>query len=112
MRKLLGGYLDELGYTNVELVSSGLEVVWAFKRRAYKVAFLDIEMPSMDGLEALREVLAIAPDTHVVIVSSHGTLDNVTTAIQMGAKGFLVKPYSKHKLMDVMRAYHDSGAVR
>ncbi|MDB5100274.1 MAG: chemotaxis protein CheY [Cyanobacteria bacterium RYN_339] len=103
MRRLLASYLADLGFREIDMAESGAEVVAAFRQRSYDLAFLDIEMPGLRGLEALPEVLALAPNASVVMISTQGTLDNVKAAVELGAKGFLVKPYAKQKLEDAIR---------
>jgi len=103
MRRLLASYLADLGFREIDMAATGEEVVSAFRLRPYDLAFLDIEMPGLRGLEALPEVMALAPDVRVVMISTQGTLDNVKAAVELGAKGFLVKPYSKQKLEESIR---------
>lgn len=106
MRRLLASYLVDLGYAQIDMAASGDEVLAAFRSKTYDLAFLDIEMPVLGGLEALPEVVALAPDTKVVMISTQGTLDNVRAAVEMGARGFLVKPYSKQKLEEAVQRLH------
>jgi two-component system chemotaxis response regulator CheY len=103
MRRLLASYLADMGFQEIDMASTGEEVIEAFRRRAYDLAFLDIEMPGLRGLEALPEVMALAPDVGVVMISSQGTVDNVKAAVGLGARGFLVKPYAKQKLEEAIR---------
>lgn len=98
MQRLLASYLRDLGLVNIDFVDSGDGVVDAIRLKHYDLAFIDIEMPTLGGLEALPEVLAASPDTRVVMVSAQGTLANVKNAIEKGAHGFLVKPFTKEKL--------------
>lgn len=103
-RRLLASYLVDLGYRNIDMVGTGEEVLAAYRLKAYDLAFIDIEMPNLDGLQVLPQILELAPATHVVMVTTQGTVDNVMTAVESGARGFLVKPYTKQKLAEsVMR---------
>lgn len=103
MRRLLASYLADFGFLEIDMASTGEEVIEAFRRRAYDLVFLDIEMPGLRGLEALPEVKALAPEVGVVMISAQGTVDNVKAAVEMGAGGFLVKPYAKQKLEEAIR---------
>jgi two-component system chemotaxis response regulator CheY len=103
MRRLLASYLADLGFREIDMAATGEEVVEAFRCRPYDLAFLDIEMPGLRGLEALPEVMALAPGVGVVMISTQGTVDNVKAAVELGARGFLVKPYSKQKLEEAIR---------
>jgi len=53
---------------------------------------LDINMPEMDGLQALEEIRKISPLTRVIMVSAEATIDRVNEAIKKGAVGFVAKP--------------------
>ncbi len=63
---------------------------------------LDIQMPVMDGLECLEEMLRIDPAARIIMVTSDGHLDTVKKAMTMGAKHFIVKPYERLKVMEAM----------
>ncbi len=102
MCRLLASYLGDLGLHDVTLVANGEAAVDAAGVVRYGLVFLDIEMPGIDGLTALQAIRAIDPEANVVIISSQGTLANVKTAIQLGAKGFLVKPYTKQKVDELV----------
>lgn len=56
------------------------------------LVLLDINMPEMDGLQALEEIRKISPATRVIMVSAEATMGRVSEAIQKGAVGFVVKP--------------------
>ncbi|URA09520.1 response regulator [Thermospira aquatica] len=61
---------------------------------------LDITMPEMDGIEALKEIKAIDPNATVVMVTAIGTAEAVKEAIKLGAKGYLVKPIDREKVIE------------
>ncbi len=65
---------------------------------------LDIIMPKMDGIEALKQIKAIDPAAVVVMVSSAGTKDKVTETLLNGAKNFIVKPFEEEKVLEVIGA--------
>jgi DNA-binding response OmpR family regulator len=58
-------------------------------------------MPVKDGLETLREIIAIAPTAFVAMVTAHSSIDHVKASVELGAKGFVVKPYSLGKIEDI-----------
>jgi two-component system chemotaxis response regulator CheY len=70
---------------------------------------LDILMPGMDGLSALRKIREEHPDTRVIIVTGQSTSDVVTEALKLGANGFVVKPFNADKLL---RAIHSALAAQ
>ena len=61
---------------------------------------LDITMPEMDGLEALKQIKEIDPDSVVIMVTAIGTAEAVKEAIKLGAKGYIVKPLDREKVIE------------
>jgi response regulator of citrate/malate metabolism len=67
--------------------------------------FVDIEMPGINGFETLKAILQDSPDQYIVMISAHSTLENVKKAIEYGARGFIVKPYTGAKVRDILEKY-------
>jgi len=61
---------------------------------------LDITMPEMDGLEALKKIKEIDPNATVIMVTAIGTAESVKEAIKLGAKGYIVKPLDREKVIE------------
>jgi two-component system, chemotaxis family, chemotaxis protein CheY len=85
--------------------ADGAEAVQQYRQIRPDILVMDIEMPAKSGLEALRDILAEFPQAFVIVVSAHSTFDNVRQAIDLGAKGFVVKPFNLSKLADLVRKY-------
>ena len=68
----------------------------------------DIEMPDGNGLEVLKHIKDNNIPTFTVMVSAHGTFENVKIAMDAGADGFVVKPYSEKKIEQVIKKYKNS----
>jgi two-component system chemotaxis response regulator CheY len=64
------------------------------------IVTLDITMPEMNGLEALREIKAVDQNAVVIMVTAIGTAEAVKEAIKLGAKGYIVKPLDREKVID------------
>ncbi|RXF01688.1 response regulator, partial [Pseudoalteromonas phenolica] len=67
---------------------------------------LDIELPDGDGKELIAEINKINENINVVMVSAHSTVDNVKDAIERGAKGFVVKPFSPKKIAAMLKKFY------
>ena len=69
------------------------------------LVYLDIELPHISGLEVLKKIRETMPDITVVIVSGESSTENVTTAIKIGANGFIVKPFNSGRILDTLQSY-------
>ncbi|MEW6056352.1 MAG: response regulator [Bdellovibrionota bacterium] len=83
---------ETLRYEVVALGQDGNEAVTLFKQHQPDLVTLDITMPNKDGLEALKEILAIDPSARIFVVSAIKDSPKITEALKLGAKGFLSKP--------------------
>ena len=68
--------------------------------------FLDIELPDGDGKELIAQINEMSPETNVVMVSAHSGVDNVKDAIDKGAKGFIVKPFTPKKIAAMLKKFY------
>jgi two-component system nitrogen regulation response regulator NtrX len=75
------------------------------------VVLCDIKMPKMDGVEVLEKILARAPDTTVVMISGHGTIDTAVEAIKKGAFDFISKPLDLNRLLITIRNATDKSKL-
>ena len=86
------------GYTVVE-ASNGAEAVEAYKKQRPDAVLLDITMPDMDGLTALKALREIDPEARIAMVTAMGQQQIVMEAIKAGAKDFVVKPFDAARIM-------------
>ncbi len=87
----------------VDEASDGLECVAKVKRTCYDAIILDIKMPKMDGMEALERILAIRPETPVIMISGHATIDTAVEAVKCGAFDFISKPPDLNRVLITIR---------
>ncbi len=100
----LRGVLEDEGY-RVSAVGSAGEALTRLQDEVPDLVFLDIWMPGMDGLEALAAMKRLRPETAVVMISGHGTIETAVKATKLGAYDFIEKPLSLEKtLLAVTRA--------
>src|ERR1051325_1505451 len=90
LRWVLEKGLKQAAY-EVTAVADGESAVRAFEAGPYDLAFLDVKMPGMDGLTALKRLREIRPDAQVVVMTAHGTMDTAIQAMQKGAYDYLTK---------------------
>lgn len=90
--------LEASGHTVVE-ASSGHEAVDAYERDRPDAVFLDITMPGMDGLEALRRIRGGHPEARIVMLSAMAQQSTVMEAVRAGARDFVVKPAEPSRIL-------------
>jgi DNA-binding NtrC family response regulator len=89
--------LEEKSYI-VSTASDGPEALELLRRQPVDVAVVDLRLPSMDGLEVMHEALQLNPDTAVLIITAHATLDAAVQAVRHGAFDLIAKPFSASQL--------------
>jgi two-component system, NtrC family, nitrogen regulation response regulator NtrX len=96
---------DILEYEKHEVVlaENGPEGLEKFSAGKYDVVLLDIKMPEMDGMEVLDNMMQIAPDIPVIMISGHGNIDTAVEAIKKGAYDFIEKPLDLNRLLVTIR---------
>ncbi|MCF8568056.1 response regulator [Alicyclobacillus tolerans] len=99
MRMMLKDILTKAGHTVVGEGGNGNEAVEKFKELHPDLVTLDITMPDKDGVEALKEIMAVDPNAKVIMCSAMGQQAMVVDAIQSGAKDFVVKPFQADRVL-------------
>jgi len=92
IRKNLAMVLEAQGYTVYE-AKDGDEALDACKQNHPDIAFVDLHMPKIPGLEVLERIRALSPRTAVVIITAYGSATNAVEAMKLGAVEFLEKPF-------------------
>jgi len=91
--------LSSRGYEAIASTSS-VEALSLLRSQPFQLVITDLSMPGMDGLELLKRVVDDYPDTPVIIVTAHATVDRVIEPFRMGAADYLTKPISFDDLWD------------
>src|SRR5213596_1395173 len=108
----LRGVLEDEGY-RVTALGSGADALRLVTDEPPDLTFLDIWMERMDGLETLAEIKRLRPETIVVMISGHGTIETAVKATKLGAYDFIEKPLSLEKtLLIVTRALEHARLAR
>jgi DNA-binding NtrC family response regulator len=90
--ELVREYLTEVGY-QVEVVDNGVNALEMIKDTPYEIVFTDIKMPDIDGLELLSAIKAYRPETEVIIVTGHGSMESAIQAMKFGSYDYIQKPF-------------------
>ncbi|NPV81752.1 MAG: response regulator [Firmicutes bacterium] len=98
MRLRVANLLKGKDYTVIE-ASNGQEAIQKYLEEKPDVVLLDITMPVMDGLTALKEIISLDPKAKIVMCSALGQESIVIEAIKNGARDFVVKPFQPDKIL-------------
>ncbi len=94
----LRGVLEDEGY-RVSTVGTGADALRVLADESPDLVFLDIWMPGRDGLETLEEIKRVRPDSTVIMISGHATIETAVKATRLGAYDFIEKPLSLEKVL-------------
>ena len=99
MRMMLKDTLTKKGYTDLEEAADGAQAVAKYDEIHPDLVIMDITMPNMDGLEALKTIRGKDPNATIVMCSAMGQEAMVIEAIKSGAKDFIVKPFKPERIL-------------
>lgn len=86
--------------------ASGLDILDEIEKHKINLIYLDIELPKTSGIDVLREIrLSPLSDVMVIMVSGESSAENVTAAIEIGANGFIVKPFNAGRILDSIQNF-------
>ncbi|PJB44825.1 MAG: two-component system response regulator [Deltaproteobacteria bacterium CG_4_9_14_3_um_filter_44_9] len=97
-RMMLGAHLKDEGFEMVE-ASDGQEAVDKVSERFFDLVLMDIRMPNMDGMEALKQIRQINPTIPVLIMTAYGSINSAVQALKSGAEDYLTKPLDMDELI-------------
>ncbi|MDE7418003.1 MAG: response regulator [Lachnospiraceae bacterium] len=103
MRMTIKKMIEPEGYTVAGEAGNGVEAVQKYMELQPDVVMLDITMPEMNGVDALKRMKEYDPNARVIICSAMGQQAMVAQAIQNGAKDFIVKPFEKDRLIAALK---------
>ena len=102
MRMVQKEVLEANGYQIVGEASTGTEAVANYEELKPDLVVLDITMPEMNGLEAMRKIFEIDPQAKIIICSAIGQQNLIVEAINAGIKDFIVKPFKPERLLSAI----------
>jgi two-component system response regulator PilR (NtrC family) len=102
MREFLDIMLKKEGY-KVSLASNGDEVLKLVEKDIFDLALLDIRMPKLDGITALKKIKAISPETIVIIITAYASADTAIKAMKEGALDYITKPFKVEEIKLIIK---------
>jgi len=103
MRMMIKDILEKNGYEVIGEASNGIKAVDLYKADKPDVVTMDITMPDMDGIEAVKAIKAFDPAAKIIMCSAMGQQSMVMDAIRAGAKDFIVKPFQADRVLEAIK---------
>lgn len=103
IKLLLKDLIEKAGFRVVGEASDGEEAIDMYQDKKPDLMLLDITMPKMDGITALKKILALDPDAKIIMCSALGQQRLIVQAIQLGAKDFIVKPFRPERVISSIK---------
>ncbi|MCD7033770.1 response regulator [Metabacillus sp. GX 13764] len=103
MRMMIKDILTKNGYDVVAEAADGAQAVEKYKEHQPDLVTMDITMPEMDGITALKKIKQLNPNSKVIMCSAMGQQAMVIDAIQAGAKDFIVKPFQADRVLEAIQ---------
>lgn len=103
MRMMIKDILNKNGYEVAGEAENGLRALEKYKELTPDLVLMDITMPEMNGIDAVKNIRAIDPGAKIVMCSAMGQQAMVIESIQAGAKDFIVKPFQADRVLEAVR---------
>jgi len=103
MRVTLKNILTKNGYEIVGEAANGRESVELYQKTRPDLVTMDITMPEMDGISAVKAIKELDPNANIVMCSAMGQKQMVIEAVAAGAKDFIVKPFQPDKVIEAVQ---------
>lgn len=102
MRMMLKDILTKGGYEVVGEAENGLKAVDKYKELTPDLVLMDITMPELDGIGAVKQIKGLDPNAKIIMCSAMGQQAMVLESIQAGAKDFIVKPFQADRILEAV----------
>jgi two-component system, chemotaxis family, chemotaxis protein CheY len=103
MRMMIKDILTKNGYVVVGEAENGLKAVEKFKEHSPDLVIMDITMPEMDGIQAVKQIKALNSAAKIIMCSAMGQQAMVIESIQAGARDFIVKPFQADRVIEAVK---------
>ncbi len=99
MRTMLQAIVSDEGHEVIGMAEDGYQGVFEYTQNRPEIVLLDILMPKMDGIMALKTLMAYDPTARILMVSAIQSVKMIKLAITCGARGYILKPFQRPQLM-------------
>ncbi|HHY63871.1 MAG TPA: response regulator [Clostridiaceae bacterium] len=103
MRMMIKDILSKNGYTVIAEAENGLKAIEKYKEVNPDLVIMDITMPEMDGIQAVKQIKQINDAAKIIMCSAMGQQAMVIESIQAGARDFIVKPFQAERVIEAVR---------
>jgi len=103
MRMMIKDILTKNGYTVIGEAENGLKAVEKYKELNPDLVIMDITMPEMDGIQAVRQIKSLNSAAKIIMCSAMGQQAMVIESIQAGARDFIVKPFQAERVIEAVK---------
>ncbi|MFT5661395.1 MAG: two-component system chemotaxis response regulator CheY [Sulfurimonas sp.] len=98
IRKNIKKYITNLGHSIVGEAKNGAQAIELCKELSPDLITMDITMPDIDGITAVKKIREFNQDVNIIMITSHGQEEMVVSSLKAGAQGYLLKPINEEKL--------------
>lgn len=102
MRTTISSMLEQWGFEVIGQATNGKEAVKLYKELQPDLVTMDLTMPVMSGLDAVKEIIPQYPDAKIIMITALGQQRIIVDAIESGAKDFITKPFTADQLKKVI----------
>lgn len=103
MRMMIKDILSKNGFEIVGEAENGARAIEKYKELVPDLVIMDITMPEVDGIQAVKEIKKFNPDSKVIMCSAMGQQAMVIESIQAGARDFIVKPFQAERVLEAVK---------
>ena len=103
MRMMIKDILSKNGYTVIGEAENGIKAIEKYKEVNPDLVIMDITMPEMDGIQAVKQIKAINDSAKIIMCSAMGQQAMVIESIQAGARDFIVKPFQAERVIEAVK---------
>ncbi|HZK56925.1 MAG TPA: response regulator [Clostridia bacterium] len=103
MRMMIKDVLTKNGFNVAGEAENGIKAIEKYKELQPELTIMDITMPEMDGIQAVKEIRKLNSDAKIIMCSAMGQQAMVIEAIQAGAKDFIVKPFQADRIIEAVK---------